>query len=73
MPIVFISKLRITFTFTKKYSTGMNYGIFEIMKHIYVLLLFSKYITHLFNSFRILPYCQPTIAIQKCFLLMEGA
>lgn len=49
MPIVFISKLRITFSFTKKYSTGMNYGIFEIMKHIYVLLLFSKYITHLFN------------------------
>lgn len=51
----------------------MNYGIFEIMKYIYVLLLISKYITHLFNSFRILPYCQPTTVIQKCFLLMEGA
>lgn len=51
----------------------MNYGIFEIMKYIYVLLLISKYITHLFNSFRILPYRQPTTVIQKCFLLMEGA
>lgn len=49
MPIVLVSKLIITFSFTKKYSSGMNYGFFEIMKHIYVLLLFSKYITHLFN------------------------
>lgn len=39
MPIIFLSKLKITFSFTKKHSAGMNYGIFEIMKHIYVLLL----------------------------------
>lgn len=48
MPFVFLFKL-ITFSFTKKYSIGMNYRIFEIIVHIYVSLLFSKYITHLFN------------------------
>lgn len=73
MPFVFLCNLRITFSFTKKYSTGMNYRIFEIIVHIYVLLLFSKYITHLFNSFRNLPYSQPTTVIQKYFLHTEGA
>lgn len=48
MPFVFLFKL-ITFSFTKKYSIGMNYRISEIIVHIYVSLLFSKYITHLFN------------------------
>lgn len=73
MPFVFLCKLRITFSFTKKYSTGMTYRISEIIRHIYVLPLFSKYITHLFNSLRNLPYCQPTTVIQKYFLCMEGA
>lgn len=72
MPFVFLCKLRIAFSFTKKYSTGMNYRIFEIIMHIYVLHLFSKYITHLLNSFSNLPYCQPTTVTQKYFLCTEG-
>lgn len=39
MPYIFPSNFKITFSFTKKHSTGMN-KIFEIMMHICVLCMF---------------------------------